>query len=107
MGGCTLGFMEALSLLSYLMLKTRIDERFRGTSNVNMCYLTYQRVCPCVCVCFCVSCCRVSLSDARWNDQLLTLHHVLQLAQVAHVVDLPAELEAAHKQGIGESSSCL
>lgn len=49
-------------------------------------------------MCFYVSCCRVSLSDARWNDQLLTLHHILQLAQVAHIVDLPAELEAAHKR---------
>lgn len=38
---------------------------------------------------------QASLSDARRDDQLVALHHVLQLAQVAHVVDLPAELEAA------------
>lgn len=38
---------------------------------------------------------QASLLDARRDDQLVALDHVLQLAQVAHVVDLPAELEAA------------
>lgn len=43
----------------------------------------------------CVRVCRqASLSDARRDDQLVALDHVLQLAQVAHVVDLLAELEA-------------
>lgn len=49
-----------------------------------------------LCVHACVRAWRqASLSDARRDDQLVALDHVLQLAQVAHVVDLPAELEAA------------
>lgn len=41
----------------------------------------------------------------RRDDQLVALDHILQLAQVAHVVDLPAELEAAAKTQRGAHPS--
>jgi len=44
------------------------------------------------------------LSDAGRSDELLALHHGLQLTQVAHVVDLPAELKATHREDI--SAAC-
>lgn len=39
-----------------------------------------------------------SLFDRAWNKQLVALHHVLQLAQIAHIVDFPAKLETAERQ---------
>lgn len=38
------------------------------------------------------------LSDAGRNDQLITLDHILQLTQIAHVVDLPAKLKAEREK---------
>lgn len=38
------------------------------------------------------------LSDAGRNDQLITLDHILQLTQIAHIVDLPAKLKAEREK---------
>jgi len=38
------------------------------------------------------------LFDPRRDEQLLTLHHVLQLTQVAHIVDLPAKLKTTERE---------
>lgn len=37
------------------------------------------------------------LFDTGRNDELLTLHHVFQFTQIAHVVDLPAKLKTTKR----------
>lgn len=46
---------------------------------------------------------RCLLFDRAWNKQLVALHHVLQLAQIAHIVDFPAKLETAEETERGEA----
>lgn len=89
MAGCAVGFTEALSLLSYLGRQQ--NRPVNGGSQRETWSVKDERP-----VRACVHAWRqASLSDARRDDQLVALDHVLQLAQVAHVVDLPAKLEAA------------
>lgn len=38
------------------------------------------------------------LSDTGRNDQLITLDHILQLTQIAHIVDLPAKLKTERER---------
>lgn len=45
----------------------------------------------------------VLLFDTGRNEQLLTLYHILQLTQVAHIVDLPAKLETTDRTERGFS----
>lgn len=38
------------------------------------------------------------LSDTGRDEQLIALHHILQLTQITHVVDLPAKLKTTARE---------
>ena len=48
----------------------------------------------------------ILLFDTGRNEQLVTLHHIFQLAQVAHIVDLPAKLKTTGRERSNMLSTC-
>lgn len=80
MEGSELGFRDALSLLSYLIQIRCKHAQFGMKNQIQMSAEGSNAS-------------QFLLSDTGWDDQLVTLDHVLQLTQVAHVVNLPAKLK--------------
>lgn len=48
-------------------------------------------------LCFCKSKKSILLFDGGRNKQLFALHHILQLTQIAHIVDFPTKLKTVQE----------